>query len=174
MSDTLSEGQQQIASELQEIAGLLLPEWQPLTAQVFSKTKIDRYKSEFDGCLERLQRSSEVSPVHALTCIDCLLGIRSIQKFGSDAVDRVKATLDDVAVILLEKNKAYGNSALDPVRYFSKADAAEQIKVRIDDKLSRIMRGSAEAFNEDVVLDLIGYLVLLRVAISPRSSHAGR
>lgn len=34
MSDTLSEGQQQIANELQEIAGLLLPEWQPLTTHI--------------------------------------------------------------------------------------------------------------------------------------------
>ena len=38
----------------------------------------------------------------------------------------------------------------------------EQIRVRIDDKLSRLARG--QAAGEDVVLDLIGYLVLLRVA----------
>lgn len=39
--------------------------------------------------------------------------------------------------MLLAKNAAYGNSALEPVRIFSKADPTEQIRVRIDDKLSR-------------------------------------
>jgi hypothetical protein len=64
--------------------------------------------------------------------------------------------------MLLEKNRNYGNSALDPVRIFSKADTVEQIRVRIDDKLSRLMRGSAAG--EDVVNDLLGYLVLLKIA----------
>lgn len=67
-----------------------------------------------------------------------------------------------IASMLIEKNKAYGDSALKPVRVFSKADAVEQIKVRMDDKLSRIMRG--EAAGEDAILDFVGYYVLLRVA----------
>jgi cell division protein ZapA (FtsZ GTPase activity inhibitor) len=49
------------------------------------------------------------------------------------------------------------------VRIFSKADNLEQIRVRIDDKLSRIMRGNG-LIQEDTVFDLMGYLVLLRVA----------
>jgi len=64
--------------------------------------------------------------------------------------------------MLVEKNKAYGNSALDPLRIFSKAEPEEQILVRLDDKLSRLARGSAAG--EDVELDLMGYIVLLRVA----------
>ena len=68
----------------------------------------------------------------------------------------------EVLEMLLAKNAAYGNSALDPVRVFSRSDAAEQIRVRIDDKLSRLARGSNAG--EDVVLDLIGYLILLRIA----------
>lgn len=79
---------------------------------------------------------------------------------------RVEALIRDecasLAAMLVEKNRAYGNSALDPVRVFSKASAVEQILVRIDDKLSRLSRG--QAGGEDVVLDLIGYLVLLRIA----------
>jgi len=63
---------------------------------------------------------------------------------------------------LLLKNAAYGDSALNPVRIFSKADAVEQIKVRFDDKISRLSRGSDAG--EDVELDLIGYLILLRAA----------
>lgn len=65
--------------------------------------------------------------------------------------------------MLLEKNQAYGNSALDPVRIFSSADPVEQIRVRIDDKLSRLKRGRKFA-DEDTVNDLTGYLILLRVA----------
>jgi hypothetical protein len=63
--------------------------------------------------------------------------------------------------MLIEKNRAYGNSAIEPLRIFSKSDNEEQIRVRLDDKLSRLMRGSAAG--EDVELDLMGYLVLLRV-----------
>ena len=33
--------------------------------------------------------------------------------------------------LLIDKNRAYGNSALDPVRTFSSADNIEQLKVRI-------------------------------------------
>ncbi len=69
---------------------------------------------------------------------------------------------DAVKAMLLAKNAAYGDSALDPVRIFSRANPVEQILVRIDDKLSRISRGGAAG--EDVVADLLGYLVLLRIA----------
>lgn len=64
--------------------------------------------------------------------------------------------------MLLQKNAAYGNSALDPLRVFSKADPVEQILVRLDDKLSRLKRGSAAG--EDVERDIMGYLILLRIA----------
>ena len=65
--------------------------------------------------------------------------------------------------LLLEKNRKYGDSALNPSRIFSKSDNIEQIKVRIDDKLSRL-RNSQSDEDEDVVSDLIGYLILLKVA----------
>lgn len=68
---------------------------------------------------------------------------------------------DAIKAMLLQKNAAYGDSAMNPVRVFSKADPVEQLKVRIDDKLSRLMKGANAG--EDVVLDLIGYLVLLRI-----------
>ncbi len=75
---------------------------------------------------------------------------------------QIRSECDGIADLLAEKNRAYGDSALNPVRILSKADPVEQIKVRIDDKLSRLARGSAAG--EDVILDLIGYLVLLRIA----------
>lgn len=70
---------------------------------------------------------------------------------------------DDVKKMLLEKNAAYGNSALKPIRCFSKASPKEQLLVRMDDKLSRLAYGNPDAFGEDVVNDLIGYLVLYKV-----------
>lgn len=69
---------------------------------------------------------------------------------------------DALKEILLFKNKNYGNSAIDPIRCFSKASPQEQINVRLDDKLSRLMRG--ELAGEDALLDFIGYLILKRVA----------
>ena len=76
--------------------------------------------------------------------------------------DEIATECDLIKEMLLSKNRAYGDSALSPVRVFSKADNVEQIRVRLDDKLSRLARGSAAG--EDVSLDLIGYLVLLRIA----------
>lgn len=78
-----------------------------------------------------------------------------------DSCDRIRA-------MLLDKNRKYGNSALSPLRVFSKASDEEQILVRIDDKLSRIRSGQADD-NEDVIDDLIGYLHLLKIARAHRA-----
>jgi hypothetical protein len=71
---------------------------------------------------------------------------------------------NEVADLLIKKNRAYGNSALEPVRIFSKSDEKEQLKVRIDDKLSRFAKGENFPGDNDID-DLIGYLVLLKVAL---------
>lgn len=70
---------------------------------------------------------------------------------------------ESIKELLISKNRAYGNSALDPVRIFSKYDNAEQLLVRIDDKLSRFARGNEFPGDNDID-DLIGYLILLKVA----------
>ena len=57
---------------------------------------------------------------------------------------------DGIKELLIEKNRAYGNSALDPVRIFSQADSDEQICVRIDDKLSRFARGKEYQGDNDL------------------------
>lgn len=75
----------------------------------------------------------------------------------------IQTVCREVEELLIEKNRKYGNSALEPVRLFSKADPVEAIKVRIDDKLSRL-RNEQNDEDEDVVKDLMGYLVLLQVA----------
>lgn len=68
-----------------------------------------------------------------------------------------------ISEFLIEKNNSYGDSALNPTRIFSRLDPIEGLRVRIDDKLNRIKQG-LDPFHEDAELDLLGYLILLRVA----------
>ena len=76
---------------------------------------------------------------------------------------KVRKICDSIAEMLIKKNKSYGNSALEPINCFYKGDAGTSIRVRIDDKLSRIMRGS-EFQGDDTIKDLLGYLVLLIIS----------
>ena len=69
----------------------------------------------------------------------------------------------EVIMLLLEKNKAYGDTANDPPQIFSKLSPKEGILARIDDKLSRIKSVGLNDRTEDTLLDLIGYLILYRV-----------
>ncbi len=79
---------------------------------------------------------------------------------------KISGVCDDIKELLIHKNRKYGNSALQPNRIFSKCSATEQLLVRIDDKLNRIMKGAGLlATDEDVVNDLIGYLVLLKISM---------
>jgi hypothetical protein len=79
--------------------------------------------------------------------------------------DLILEVSEQVTNLLLEKNDAYGDSALYPVGIFSKGDAVDSLSARIDDKLMRIKsRGITDA-TEDTVQDLIGYLILLKIAI---------
>jgi hypothetical protein len=87
-----------------------------------------------------------------------------------DTQTHISMICDQIKELLLEKNSKYGDSALNPARIFSKADATEQILVRIDDKLNRIQKGAGLLANdEDVVNDLIGYLVLLKISLARNS-----
>jgi len=77
---------------------------------------------------------------------------------------RIWNTCHGIAQMLIEKNISYGDSALSPIRTFAQSDGIEQIKVRIDDKLNRIKNNQGFAGDNDID-DLIGYLVLLKIAI---------
>jgi len=81
--------------------------------------------------------------------------------------ERAKAEVADVVWrttrnLLIQKNAAYGDSALNPVRVFSRASPMEQLLVRLDDKVSRLQRGHAAG--EDVAADMLGYLLLILIA----------
>lgn len=68
----------------------------------------------------------------------------------------------EIEKVLIEKNIRYGDSAENPIRVFSKLPPEAGIRVRIDDKLSRL-RSNLGGDPEDTILDLIGYLILLRI-----------
>lgn len=75
----------------------------------------------------------------------------------------VAEVLGQVQAMLQQKNRKYGDSALAPIQIFSKANKIELINARIDDKLNRIKNGNLDE-DEDLLMDLMGYLVLLRIA----------
>lgn len=77
--------------------------------------------------------------------------------------EQVYRVLSEITEMLVAKNEKYGNSALEPLGVFSQLSAKEGLLVRIDDKLNRIKNGSLNKDDEDVVNDLIGYLVLLKI-----------
>ena len=85
---------------------------------------------------------------------------------------KISGICDDIKELLIYKNRKYGNSALKPCRVFSKSSPVEQLLVRIDDKLNRIMQGAGLlAEDEDVVNDLIGYLVLLKIGMNDEKNR---
>jgi len=77
---------------------------------------------------------------------------------------------DAIKEMLLQKNRKYGDSALNPTRVFSRVGPIEQINVRIDDKLSRMMSSQTDE-DEDIEFDLIGYLILKRIAVKQQSKN---
>ncbi len=77
--------------------------------------------------------------------------------------DEVYQVLSEITEMLIAKNQKYGNSAIEPLGIFSDLSPEEGLKVRIDDKLKRIKNGSLDRDDEDVINDLIGYLVILKI-----------
>ena len=77
-------------------------------------------------------------------------------------LDKVVKQITD---LLKSKNKAYGNTALNPSNVFSKLDSTEAICARLDDKLARIKNKGINDKTEDTVDDIIGYLLLLKMSM---------
>lgn len=88
----------------------------------------------------------------------------------------VSEVLIEIKDLLISKNQKYGNSALEPLGVFSKLTPEQALFVRLDDKLKRIKNGSLEKDDEDVINDLIGYLVLLKIETNskPKPTHGWR
>ncbi len=69
---------------------------------------------------------------------------------------------DGLKALQLIKNDRYNDSALKPIAIFSKTSSNEQIKCRLDDKISRV-KNSSELRKNDCA-DIIGYVVLLMIS----------
>lgn len=78
--------------------------------------------------------------------------------------EKIREVSGKVYKMLIEKNNAYGNSALTPVNIFAKGNAVEGLSARIDDKLSRIKNRGLSDETEDTLFDLCGYFILLIIA----------
>jgi hypothetical protein len=85
--------------------------------------------------------------------------------------EKIRRRCDEVCDLLLTKNAAYGNAALEPIHIFSKLESTEGLKQRIDDKLSRIANVGLNADTEDTLLDITGYLILLSIAYDEVHNH---
>jgi len=76
-----------------------------------------------------------------------------------EVISEVLKSLDS---LLKYKNNKYGDSALTPKNIFSKLEAKEAIKIRLDDKISRVINSTSLRKND--VVDIMGYLTLLCVS----------
>ena len=83
--------------------------------------------------------------------------------------DKIQAVGTEVIEMLIEKNESYGDSALEPAGIFAKGNAVDNLASRIDDKLMRIKTQGFQGYGEDNVKDLIGYLILLKIAIEEKN-----
>lgn len=86
--------------------------------------------------------------------------------------EKIKAAGQEVIDLLIEKNKSYGDSALEPANIFAKGDAVENLCARIDDKLMRIKTQGFRGYGEDNIKDLTGYFILLKIAIANEDSNS--
>jgi len=91
-----------------------------------------------------------------------IIGVDPYRKPPSTA-DKIKEECEDIMKTLLEKNRKYGDSAFNSGELFN-VPPITAIKARINDKVSRIKAAQADDL-EDPIKDLIGYLILLRVAM---------
>ena len=85
--------------------------------------------------------------------------------------DKIRKVGQEVIDLLIEKNESYGDSALEPANVFADGSAVDNLCARIDDKLMRIKTQGFRGYGEDNVKDLIGYLILLKIAIEDENDE---
>lgn len=73
---------------------------------------------------------------------------------------KIQKVTEALNELLQEKNKRYGNSALEPLEGI-KYTAEDGIKIRLVDKLKRVI--NSDDLRKNDVADIMGYLVLLCV-----------
>ena len=83
---------------------------------------------------------------------------------------QIEEECERIKEVLLDKNDRYGNSSLEPFGLFKSVERESKIEARIEDKLKRIQKFAKEDEKHckdyyDAIDDLIGYLVLYRIAL---------
>jgi len=89
----------------------------------------------------------------------------------SNTKEKIEKVGKEVIDLLIEKNKSYGDSALKPASVFGSGNAVDSLCARIDDKLMRIQNFGFRGYGEDNIKDLIGYLILLKIAVEEEGSE---
>ena len=91
-------------------------------------------------------------------------------KEDNEVRDKIEEECTRITLMLLNKNERYGNSSLSPSGIFTSVKRESKIEARIDDKLARIKNYAIKNDKhnkdyEDAIDDLIGYLILYRIAL---------
>lgn len=73
----------------------------------------------------------------------------------------IEQITSSLSYLLQEKNKRYGNSALEPLEGI-KYTPEDGIKIRLTDKLKRII--NSDELRKNDIADVMGYLVLLCIS----------
>lgn len=84
-----------------------------------------------------------------------------MQRVKNSSAIEISIVCEQLRLILIEKNKRYGNSALKPINVFNKGKAKNSLYVRIDDKISRI--NNSEKLRKNDVCDMLGYSILIGI-----------
>jgi hypothetical protein len=81
---------------------------------------------------------------------------------NKSTLDNIDKLFDNFKEFLKEKNRRYGDSAINPIKIFSKVDASNSILIRLDDKLNRITNSSELRKND--ISDIFGYIALYMIS----------
>lgn len=82
-------------------------------------------------------------------------------KEAMETRDKIERVLHSLEKLLIEKNKRYGNSALEPLEGI-KYTPEDGIKIRLTDKLKRVI--NSDNLRKNDIADIMGYLTLLCVS----------
>jgi hypothetical protein len=116
--------------------------------------ELEKYVSEMEKFIHGEEEACNVS-----SCSE------SVKVKKDDFPNMLDAVTKEITDLLKSKNIAYGNTALNPPRVFSKLSSTEALCARLDDKLSRIKNRGINDDTEDTLDDVIGYLLLLKMSL---------
>lgn len=85
--------------------------------------------------------------------------------------DLIAKECDGLKEMLISKNRKYGDSCARP-GYPFKLSPTLAIKARLNDKIARLAQQNSDE-DEDITLDILGYLILFRISIRNEEKNSG-